>query len=116
MWDVDWRLLRVIARRLAIATESSCGGRRDRFCAGARRGVDAERKRRSPPAESDQDASEASSSSEVVSSTAAGEGRERVLGLMNRSEAAGLGDCFRRFPEAIQDIQDLLFCGSSIGS
>jgi hypothetical protein len=118
--DVDWRLLRVIACKLATAFESSCGGR-GRCCAKARRGVVAEGKSWSPAAGSDQDASEASSSSEVVSPTAAGAGRERAWGFgwtMGRGgRGPWSGDCLGRFfPEAIQDTQDFLFCASSSGS
>ena len=109
----------MIARKLAIAFESSCGGRgRGRCCTNAGR---AEGKRPSPPARSDQDAFEVSSSSEVVSpSRADGAGGGRALGFGKMSETAGLrlrpGDCLRRFPETIQDAQDFLFCVSSSGS
>lgn len=120
MWDVDWRLLRVIARRLAIAFDSSCGGCRGRCCAKAGRRVVVEGKRWSPPARSDEDSSKASSSSEVVSPTAAGAGRGRAWGLGKMSETVGRrirsGDCLRRFAEAIQDTQDFLLCVSSSSS
>lgn len=110
----------MIARKLAIALESSCGGR-GRCCTNAGRGVVAEGKRPSPPARSDHDAFEASSSSEVVSSfAAAGAGGRRALGFGKTSETGGprlrSGDCLRRFPEAIQDTQGFLFCVSSGGS
>jgi len=110
----------VIACRLAIAIVSSCGGRRGRCCAKVGRRIVVGGKRPSPPARPDQDASEASSSSEVVSSTTAGVGRGRAWGFGKTSETAGLwlrsGDCLRRLPEAIQDTQDFLFCVSSSDS
>ena len=110
----------MIARKLAIAFKSSCGGR-GRCCTNAGRRVFAEGKRPSPPARSDQDAFEVSSSSDVVSpSTADGAGRGRALGFGKMSERAGLrirsGDCLRRFPEGIQDAQGFLSCVSSSGS